>query len=354
MKRLFLLLAGLGAVVLTAALVAAPASARPTRQNGDVEHGKYIFTIAGCGGCHTGFTADGRPDTARAFAGGQEFNLGPLGSVVTSNLTSDVETGLGGWSDEEIKTAIRSGRRPDGSQSFPVMPYTIYSNMAEADLDAIVAYLRTLPAISNKIEFKQILPVEALPQLPVQTGIVAPAQTDTAARGRYLLTGVIGCTDCHTPLDPQTGAPMIPDKYFAGGQPYEGPWGIVYAANITPDEQTGIGSWSDDQIKRVFREGIRIDGRRIVLMPWQEFSAVTDEDLNAIVNYLHEDVAPVNNAVPAAALNPGFVEYVEQTAPDAATTSPQLLYILIGLFVVLGGVVAMAWFAQRTKKQAKP
>ncbi len=350
MKRLFLLIAVAGAVVLAAAVLAAPASATPAAQ-GDVEHGKYLATIAGCGGCHTPLTAAGVPDETRAYGGGQEFNLGPLGVVVSSNLSSDKETGLGDWTDEEIKLAIRSGKRPDGSQMFPVMPYTAYNGMAEADLDSIVTFLRTLPAINNKVEFKQVLPTEALPQLPLRTGIVAPDPANTAERGRYLLTAVIACTDCHTPLDPETGAPIIPDKYFAGGQPYEGPWGIVYSANITPDEETGIGAWTDDEIKRVFREGVRKDGRKVVLMPWQEFSVLTDPDLNAVVNFLRHDLPPVNNTVPAPNLNPGFAEYVEQTQPPTSTT-PQVAFIVGGAIVVVLGVGAMIWFDRRTK--AKP
>jgi mono/diheme cytochrome c family protein len=347
MKRLFLLISVVGAVALAAAVFASPASAKPATQ-GDVEHGKYLATIAGCGGCHTPLTAQGTLDETRAYGGGQEFDLGPLGKVVSSNLSSDKETGLGDWTDEEIKLVIRTGKRPDGSQLFPVMPYTTYNGMAEADLDSIVAFLRTLPAIKNDVEFKQVLPTEALPQLPLRTGIVAPASSNTAERGRYLLTAVIACSDCHTPLDPQTGAPIIPDKYFAGGQPYEGPWGIVYSANVTPDEETGIGKWTDDQVKQVFREGVRIDGRKVVLMPWQEFSVLTDPDLDAVVSFLRHDLKPVNNQVPAAALNPGFVEYVEQPQQPASST-PQILFIVIGAIVVVIGVGLMIWFDRSNK-----
>jgi mono/diheme cytochrome c family protein len=341
-------------IALLAVVLVGPATASPPSQQSDpVEHGKYLATIAGCGGCHTPLGPNGAPDASKAFSGGQEFDLGPLGKLLTPNLTSDKETGLGDWTDDEIKLAIRSGVRPDGGHMFPVMPYVTYSTMAEADLDAIVAFLRTLPPVTNSVPFKQLLPNEALPQVSIQTGIVAPDPADTAARGKYLLNSVIACTDCHTPVDEQTGAP-IREKYFGGGQPYEGPWGIVYAGNITPDKETGIGNWSDDQIKRVFREGVRIDGRRVVLMSWQEFSVLTDDDLNAVVYYLRNDVPAVKNQVPANALNPEFVQYAEVNTTPTGPSVAQIALMVIGALVVIVGVIVMIVMAQRGNKPTPP
>lgn len=339
-------------VILLAVALASPASASPAAQQSDpVEHGEYLANIAGCIGCHTPRTAEGLPDQTKLYAGGEEFDLGPLGKLKTANLTSDKATGLGDWTDAEIKLAIRAGIRPDGGHLFPVMPYVTYSTMAEADLDALVAFLRTLPPVENKVTFTQLLPNEALPQVPIQTGIVAPDPTDTSARGKYLLNSVIACTDCHTPVNQETGAP-IREKYFAGGQPYEGPWGIVYAGNITPDTETGIGSWTDDQVKRVFREGIRVDGRRVILMPWQEFAVLTDDDLNAVVHYLRNDVPAVNNQVPANALNPEFVQYVEVAAAPAGPSVAQIAMMVIGGLVVVGGVIVMFVLSRRATKPA--
>ena len=75
------------------------------------------------------------------------------------------------------------------------------------------------------------------------------SNADLVKRGEYLVNHVSGCTDCHTPVDPATGGPLM-DKYLAGKQPYEGPWGVVYGGNITPDVETGIGSWTDEEVKR--------------------------------------------------------------------------------------------------------
>lgn len=335
-----------GALVLS--LPAAPvAASEPVLQTDDqVAYGEYLVNIAGCIGCHTPFVENSfEPDMSRAWQGGNPFDLGPLGVVFTKNLTSDEATGLGAWTDEEIKIAIKTGVSRDGLHLFPIMPYTYYNSMADADLDAIVAFLRTIPPVNNAVSRVQILPPEALPQLPYQTGIVAPDPSDTAARGRYLLTSVIACSDCHTPVNPETGAPIF-EQYLSGGQPFEGPWGIVYAGNITPDEATGIGSWSDADIKRVLTQGVRPDGRVTLLMPWQETSHMTEDDLNAVMHYLRNDVPAVNRQVPEAALNEGFVTFVE--IEDESMTSNPIVWG-VGLLALL--LVAALGFYQSNKNK---
>jgi mono/diheme cytochrome c family protein len=332
MRKLLPPLTVLALVTLVGLMARAPgANARPSGQFIDpVRQGEYLATIAGCIDCHSPLGPDGRPDLTRKMAGGQEFLLGPLGVAISKNLTPDPETGIGSWTDDELKTAIRIGISPDGLHAFPIMPYVLFSNMAESDLDALVAYMRSLPAIVNAVPRPQVVPAETLPQLPERRGLTAPDPADTAARGVYLLTAVIGCTDCHTPLDETTGQPIM-EKYLAGGQPYEGPWGIVYGANITPDPETGIGNWSDNDLQVLLRAGIRPDGRRVVLMPWQAFSALTTDDAEAVIHYLRNNVPAVSNDVPAPALNEGFLEFVEVEAPGQAG---------LDLTWVVGGVVA--------------
>jgi mono/diheme cytochrome c family protein len=340
-----------GLAALLAVMVALPADAKTVSQQSDpVARGKYLATISGCGGCHTPFKPDGTPDESKAFAGGYEFDLGPLGKIHSSNLTSDKDTGLGNWTDAQIKLALQTGVRPTGEHLFPIMPYTYFNSMASGDLDDIIAYLRTLPAISNKVDFKQVLPTEALPQLTARNDIVAPAPTDTEARGKYLFNAVIACSDCHTPVDQQTGKSMIDTKYLAGGQPYEGPWGIVYSANLTPDMETGIGKLTDDDIARVFHQGVLPEGRRVVLMPWQDFQTITDDDLSAMIYYLRNDVKPVNNAVPANALNPQFVQYVPITKPATGPSVGQIALTVVGGLVVVLGVALMIIMGRRSNK----
>jgi mono/diheme cytochrome c family protein len=209
--------------------------------------------------------------------------------------------------------------------------------MARSDLEAIVAYLRSLEPASNPLPRDQIVPVEELPVIEYRGPATPPDNSNPNARGSYLVNAVMACTDCHTPLDQTTGAPNF-DMFLAGGQPYEGPWGIVYSANITPHEETGIGSWTNEEVERVFRSGVRIDGRVLVLMPWVEYSVITDEDLDALITYIRQDIAPVDNEVPAPALEAAFIQYVElpvEEADDPAAGAGSNTNLLIGLGVVL-------------------
>jgi len=130
-----------------------PAKGTPAPPAADkVAYGGYIATaIAHCFECHTPMGSTG-PDMSKMGAGGMLITLAPGATVMTSNITPDVETGIGGWSDTEIKNAIVAGVRPDGSHVSPPMPVPWFSKMTESDLDAVVAYLRSIPPVSNKVE----------------------------------------------------------------------------------------------------------------------------------------------------------------------------------------------------------
>jgi mono/diheme cytochrome c family protein len=131
-----------------------PAKGAPAPSPSDkVAYGGYIVNaLAHCFECHTPFTPEGMPDMTRLGAGGFKITLAPGMEVVTANITPDPETGIGKWSDEEIKTAMTKGVRPDGGKVAPPMPVDFFKNMTEEDLDAVVAYLRTIPPVSNEVE----------------------------------------------------------------------------------------------------------------------------------------------------------------------------------------------------------
>jgi mono/diheme cytochrome c family protein len=348
--------------MLLAVLAALPAQARPASQ-AQIEQGRYLAQIAGCITCHTPFLASYADlsklstdelrtlsfsehdtlDMDRLLAGGRPFDLGPGGVIRSRNLTPDPVTGLGKWTDAEIKRAIRTGATR-GRQLHPIMPYTIYNHMADSDLDAIVAYLRSLPPIANQIPDGQNF---SLPPLPVAAQPVAPSPADTAARGKYLIDAVLPCAHCHTAVDNLTGLPD-PARFLAGGQPYEGPWGIAYAANLTPDGETGLGNWSDEAIKNVFKGGVDRDGRRLVLMPWQDYAQLTDQDVAAVVHALRNDVPAVKNPVPKASLKPEFVQRRElpaQPAPGGGVMG----IIVIGVAVAAAVVGAAVVLARRRR-----
>jgi mono/diheme cytochrome c family protein len=343
-----------------------PAQASVSSQSSLVEHGKYIATIAGCTDCHTNFSPEfldptkmtlpqiqtvalsGKDamDNDMFLAGGRLFDLGPGGKVYTANLTSDVETGIGGWTDEQIKTAIRTGQRPSGRMLVPVMPYRAFNTMADLDLNALVAYLRTIPPVKNKVP-EPTFSTEGMQPLPFTQGITTPDASDKTARGEYLLKTITGCTDCHTPLDPATGAPMM-DKYLAGGQPYVGPWGTVYGGNITPDVETGIGSWTEQEIKVAFLTGVNNQGRRLILMPWFAYSALSNDDADALAYYIKNKVQPIHNKIPAAALEKDFT--VLAPKPDAGPNMPLIIGIAVVVLLVL--IFGVLLLLTRRKKPA--
>ncbi|MGA9120108.1 MAG: c-type cytochrome [Bacteroidota bacterium] len=123
-----------------------------------IHWGKYLVDGLGCAHCHTPFDEKGEYYAQLKFAGGQEWSLGPYGKIVSYNLTSDSTTGLGGWSDDQIKLVLKKGTRRDGSRMLPFpMPWTAYSALEEKDLDAIIAYLRSIPPVSNPIPNPQPL-----------------------------------------------------------------------------------------------------------------------------------------------------------------------------------------------------
>lgn len=360
------LLFGLILVLMSVAVTSAQASV--SQQSALIEHGRYIVAIAGCADCHTNFSpefldptkltlpqiqtmaldGDETLDASKRLGGGRLFDLGPGGKVYSANISPDVETGIGSWTDEQIKVAIRTGQRPDGRILVPVMPYFSFNTFADTDLDAVVAYLRSVPAVSNQVPASTFA-TEGMQPLPYTQGITVPPAGDKAARGEYLLRTVTGCTDCHTPLDPATGTPMM-DKYLAGGQPYQGPWGIVYGGNITPDVETGIGDWTETEIKTAIVTGVNKEGRRLILMPWYGYSALTNEDADALAYFLKNGLRAVKNEVPAASLNEGFNVLASPAQP--AATFPMIYVIVGGAVLALVIVVLFVMLARREKPAA--
>ena len=114
--------------------------------------GKYLVNSFGCAFCHSPIREDGSVVEELKYAGGQRWNLYPFADLVSYNLTSDKETGLGGWTDDQIKKLLTTGTRRDGSRMLPFpMPWPAYAGLKESDLNAIITYLRTLPPVYNKI-----------------------------------------------------------------------------------------------------------------------------------------------------------------------------------------------------------
>ncbi len=249
-----------------------------------LERGAYLMnSIVACGNCHTPQGPDG-PLPGMELAGGLVIE-DPGFTVQVPNITPDPDTGIGSWTDQEIITAIREGRRPDGSVIGPPMPIEVYRDMSDQDVQALVAYLRQVPAVRNAVAPNQYgFPLPASYGPPV-TSVPEVPRDDPVAYGAYLAGPLGHCTVCHTPL--VEGRLDFANRLGAGGFEFQGPWGVSVSRNITPDVATGIGAWSDADIKRAITEGIRPDGTRLLPpMPVAYYANMEEQDLDALVTWL--------------------------------------------------------------------
>jgi mono/diheme cytochrome c family protein len=147
MRRLVSRVARLGI-----AIAVGIATQQAVAQSAQVKRGLYLVNIGGCNDCHTPGSFLGKRDVSRTLGGSDVgFAIPGMGVFVGPNLTPDKETGLGNWSNEQIVTAIRAGKRPDGRMLAPVMPYNDFASLTKEDALAIATYLKSLPAISNKV-----------------------------------------------------------------------------------------------------------------------------------------------------------------------------------------------------------
>jgi mono/diheme cytochrome c family protein len=282
-----------------------------------IARGAYIFTsIADCDGCHSqrDYSLVGGPVVESGRGRGDVLSdvmMGLPGVVVAANITPDRETGIGAWTDGEKIRAIREGVDRDGNALFPMMPYEAFRSMSDEDVEAVVAYLNSLPPVKNPLPKTklQFVPALMIKSAPRPAGKIPPPDRNNRMQYGEYLVALGGCQDCHTPSDAH-GEP-IPGKTFAGGQHFETPFGHVVSANITPDLETGIGKWSEEFFDKKFYDykpyaenGCpKLPGpEAFTLMPWLDFSRKTADDLGAIYTYLRS-VAAVHNAVET---HPGF------------------------------------------------
>jgi mono/diheme cytochrome c family protein len=263
-----------------------------------IEHGRYMAIAGDCTACHT--AKGGQP-----FAGGGALET-PFGTLLAPNITPDVETGIGGWNDDQFVDAVRNGIGHGGIHLYPAMPYTYYTKMFRADVIAIRAFLDTLQPVRNLVNANQLpfpfnqretmLGWNALYFTP---GEFKPDPGESAEwnRGAYLVEGAEHCGLCHTPKNAMGG-----DE---NGQAMQG--SIVqnwYAPNLTGDRRSGIGDWTVEDIALYLKTGRnRYD---MASGPMAEAvthstSQLTNADLRAIAVYL-KDLLPAGGAPPQSVL----------------------------------------------------
>jgi mono/diheme cytochrome c family protein len=261
-----------------------------------VAKGRYVFAASGGCGCHT--------ETGKAAtglnAGGRRFDA-PFGTIYSTNITPDRATGIGDWTDDQIIAGIRLGRRPNGERVIPVHPFMTFNGMAEEDLRALVAYLRSLPPIRRAKQAKKItVPLFESVFLPAWLAAFVSRETPPPqapisglARGEYLVRIVGHCGECHTP---RGITQAVDNSRFLAGNP-KGPENSI-VPNITPDKETGL-NWTEDEIVYYMGTGNKPDGDvagglmgEVIQGTSVGYKDMTKADLLAIARYM-KTVPPI-------------------------------------------------------------
>ncbi len=282
-------------IVAVLAGCASPASVPESK----IDRGRYLVTtVMACGNCHTPKDAEGRAIAGKELSGGGVgFDIPPYAGKA-ANITPDLETGIGRWTDGEIKRAITHGERPNkgpnAGKPLAIMAANFFKALLPSDLDAIVAYLRSVPPVRNAI----VAPVYRAPIghdafAEADRGFSANDLQDKVRRGAYLAT-IAHCHECHTPMG-ERGVLQYNTALGAGGRAFMPSfvkglperWQGSVSRNITSHPEQGLGKWSDAEIKRAITQGVGRDGRKLQEpMPFAWYAGIRGEDLDAIVAYL--------------------------------------------------------------------
>ena len=267
-----------------------------------IKRGEYLARAADCEVCHTA------PGGA-AYAGGLAISL-PFGTLYSTNITADKETGIGDYSDADFLNAVQRGIRKDGTRLYPAMPYPSYTYMTDADALAIKAYLFSRPAVhaTNRADtlgfpFNQRWSMIIWSLFFNANSRFEPniAQSPQWNRGAYLAEALAHCGECHTPRN--LAFALDNRKKFAGAM--TAGW---HAFNITSDKGTGIGGWSDDESSAYLSTGHALNhgtaagpmGEAVD----QSFSRMSKADIAALVVYLRSVPAIAAPDLPATIAPP--------------------------------------------------
>src|SRR5215470_7883469 len=290
-----------------------PTGVPPSLAKADiVNRGEYLAKAADCMVCHTA------PGGAE-YAGGLAFPL-PFGTLYSTNITANKDTGIGNYSDRDFLDAVQRGIRKDGARLYPAMPYTSYTFMTDADVLAIKAYLLSLPAVHSENQDNTLqFPFNQRWSMILWSTAFNPDRrfapnTEKSAewnRGAYIAEALAHCGDCHTPRN--LAFALDNRRKFSGA--VAAGW---RAYNITADKGTGIGSWSDDELVAYLAQG-HATGRGTASGPMAEavdrsFSQMAPSDIRALVTYLRSipalassEPATIAAAAPASPKEGGAV-----------------------------------------------
>jgi mono/diheme cytochrome c family protein len=278
----------------------------------EIARGRYLAILGDCAACHT--DPGGKP-----YAGGEAVET-PFGIVASANITPDVETGIGSWSDDDFVSALQTGRGKDGVRLYPAMPYPYFAKMSRNDILAIRAYLDTLSPVHQRVRTDQLpFPFKLRFGMLFWNALFfdgtpfEPVAGKSAAwnRGAYLVQGPGHCGACHTPKNFLGG-----DKRGAAlqGATLQG-W---FAPDLTGDKRGGLGDWSNDDIAAYLKSGHNAHAAATGTMAQvvaDSTSQMRDSDLKAIATYLKDQPAPQHSAPQAVA------------ASDPAMKAGQAIYV---------------------------
>jgi mono/diheme cytochrome c family protein len=265
-------------------LVAGLATARADDQS-QIAKGEYLARAGDCIACHT------NPGDA-LFAGGLAMPT-PFGTLYSTNITPDRETGIGTWNADQFYGALNTGRFPDGGLMYPAMPFGSYTKVTRADSDAIFAYLRSVPPMRQRnrpndlrFPYNNRSLILGWRTLFFNEGEYQPNPAKSAEwnRGAYLVEGLGHCGMCHTPINALGGNEA--SQAFQGGLIPMQNW---YAPSLTSDKEAGLGDWSIDEIVDLLRTGV--SDRGAVYGPMAEVTHdslqyLNDADVRAMAVYL--------------------------------------------------------------------
>lgn len=273
--------------MLLAALLAPGAAAAGADR---LARGKYLVeALTACDNCHTPRGPDGYDEAAR-FSGGSQSFSGPGYKTRGGNITSDAESGIGGWSDADVTAAITAGLGRDGPLA-PFMPSESYAVLSASDREALVAFLRASPPVTTQKAAPRPRVEEARrPSLPGAEAPFEPERlTAGASRGLYVAS-LARCMACHS--GETDDRPDHVNRLGAGGKIFRTPGGVAVASNITAHKEKGVGAWTDDELKRAITLGVSRDGRPLkptmANLSKTHFAKMSDEDLDALVAYIRK------------------------------------------------------------------
>ena len=277
------------------------AVAQPAATPDILAKGEYLARAGDCIACHTA------PE-GKLFAGGLAMKT-PFGTIYTSNITPDPQTGIGTWTSDQFYSMMHNGRFPDGGLVYPAMPFASYTKVTRADSDAIYSYLRSIAPVRQanrphelRFPYSNRSLIIGWRTLFFREGEYKPDTTKSADwnRGAYLVEGLGHCGMCHTAINALGGSSE--SQAFEGGLIPMQNW---YAPSLTSNKEAGLGDWSIEEISQLLRTGI--SSRAAVYGPMAEvvynsLQYLSDDDTRAMAVYLKSLAQGTSPEKPAPAL----------------------------------------------------